>query len=427
MLSAADTPSETAASIPDSAISTTDAHINVDLLPYGQVLRVTGSGQLNVTIDLSQLPDGVVNLQISSFSSVTLVGSHSVDSLLLQEIKDVDAGHISIGRALTAFNVDHIKIDTAPTLIWLQGSRSSDGLFTFGFGSKTLLEANHFADQSTIYAGVENLGISTTSGVHVLNIAGFDMPMQSVLLNFQSEHPLGRQGLSAEQISVVKGDFSRYFLASPSERASLEQSLIVARRAAITVPVAIPNVLATVAAQGVLGTGTEGTLILANFHSRVSGAVDLGAVLASGGQSLTGETSGEANAPAGHAAAAPEQLGIIGNSSAIHFDSSASSARSSAPTHETAEIPAFDLSNNSNGTVVRSENKLIAVATAAASELGGSFVQLALGFHGQVATFGELATASVAENLQTEARPALLANPESARQRDDRAYTIVVV
>ena len=114
LLSGVDTPSDLSA-----AIQTTDSHINVNLDVSGTVLKISGPDHGSLSLDLGQLPASIVDLQISSFDSVTLVGEHDVSRLVVSDIRLVDAGRISISDALGAFGVEQIRIDQAPLTVVL--------------------------------------------------------------------------------------------------------------------------------------------------------------------------------------------------------------------------------------------------------------------------------------------------------------------
>ncbi|MEO5959874.1 MAG: hypothetical protein ABIZ49_01700, partial [Opitutaceae bacterium] len=175
MLSATDDVASavSAETILDTAIHSNGLAIDVRLTALDRMVIIHGPGHGNVTIDLSQLPATTRSLQISSFDSVILIGEHSVDNLVLKNIDQVDAGRISIGTSISegngfqtglyAFDVERIKLETAPALVVLQGA---DGRI----GGRTLLEAGQFTEGGSIWSSLDSLGLSTTSSVQDLYV-----------------------------------------------------------------------------------------------------------------------------------------------------------------------------------------------------------------------------------------------------------------
>jgi hypothetical protein len=420
MLAAIDTPSSgTVEAGWESGIQSSDSNISIDLLPYNQVLKITGSGQGNLTIDLSRLPESVVNLQISSFESVTLLGDHSVTSLWLSDIKQVDAGRISIGYMLAAQDVGRIKIDTTPTIVLLQqgdGSSSSN---------KTLLEVGHFSN-GVIYSTMENLGLSTTLRVDELNVVSAN-PKQAIMLNFQPDH-LNIAGFDApsQQVSVIRGDFTRYFLASPTERSALEQSLLAARQSATANLVSLTTLLSKPAIQAALNEVTESGINLAKGHSRPLDT-DVNVARIAVDPARLAVDGSAAQARESRITRTDIELGVA--PSVATPDSATPHAAPAAA--EGSYLPVtngFNLNIVPANTDAVSHTNALGALSLALARLSEPFVQTVSALQGRFVTFGEIASSRVTEHLRTDGRPALLADTGAVRQqRQDQEVLVVHV
>ncbi len=395
--------------------------VEIELLPFNQVLRITGPGSGNVVIDLDRLPASVVNLQISSFTNVTLTGDHKVNSLLLSEIGRVDAGRISIGSTLWANNVEHIKIDSAPDIVWLQGSRDESGMLTLG--KRTLLDVGTFSSSPSafIFAWVENLGLSATSPVETApSITSYGT--QQILLNFQPDTPLKVNTTGPVNV-IAGGDFARYFFSTHNERAALEETPFVARLLAVVERVS----MATLLSNPMLKAAITGATDSSQFRSHVRPLADtawinsslgMAAALSAQGAYATMEPRGDKllgatglnGALASDAIAPPVVVQQVSDLMGATRDLSADSFQfTSLPDSRTAEAEVeFSL----------------ALALAGLSE---PFVQTVMGLQGRTASFGDLASARVTEHLRTDSRPALLADTRTHRQRESDDMVVLSV
>lgn len=404
--------------IADAAIQSSDTLVDVELLPYGQILKIAGSGHGNVTIDLSLLPASVINLQLFSFDSVTLTGSHTVNYLGLTDIHKADAGRITIEVGLTAFNVEQIKIDRTPSLIIL----NSDG----AAGRKTLLEAGSFS-AGLVISYLANLGLSSGVSTSEINIFSAN-PKQNVLLNFQPSR-LNVSGVDTplSQISVVRGDFRSYFLASSTEKASLEQSLLIARQSAVSNLVPLATLLSNPAIRTALGEVVEAGMDLVALRSRTTIAIDVT------------NTRGENDQSSIPMAAAATAIAALDRTTILQVSTEQLSGRTvaemsgpqgSAPASGKA-APGAEFAVFTAATALASQPAQAATtqpsgaASMTLANLAEPFLQMVVDLRDRFSTFGDLAVAHVADYLQTESRPVLLVDARSSRERDAGGLTIV--
>jgi hypothetical protein len=426
LLSAVDTPTVNDAVPADwqTAIQGAGADVSIELLPYNQVLRITGSGHGNLTVDLSRLPASVVNLQISSFDSVTLTGQHDVDSLTVSAVQKVDAGRISISSTLWLNDVNQLKVDVAPMFIWVQGARTGDQVTV---GEKTLLEVGSFSSEAnaTIFGFVKNLGLEVTSrsGTIPTVIGG---GLESIFLNFTPAQTLRGSGVPSEA-TVIKGDFARYFLASPSERVALEQSALITRQAALIdrVPLgallnANPKLVAT------LGDGFDAGVARATLRPVGDRLIDTSRL----------EPGVIARASFRPVETAPETNHV--NASELHLDTIAGSdqsmvnkdaaliAASRAPATVAPSVAIDDHNFRLQAASTAASEAVIGALSVALARLQDPFVQTMTALQGRSATFAELAAAQVTGHMSVESRPALLVDGRGSRQERDRQALVVI-
>ena len=391
-----------------NAVQSNGVSLDVDLSALDSIFAVHGHGQGNITIDLSQLPASVVNLQISSFESVTLVGTHSLNYLLVKDIDRLDAGKVSVANGLFAYGVKQIRIDTAPAFILLQSSANGDVY-------RTLLEFSSFAQDGVIYSGLQNLGLSTTAAVGELNIISAASPKQGIMLNFQPAH-LNISGIdSPSQVNVIKGDFTRYFLASPSERANLEQSLLVARQSAVTNLVPLATLLSKAAVQTAMGELADNPAG-AQLRGRIlpDAAAETG--LNTGMHRLEGDAgaNSEGSEARPHLAplGAPLTLPLSGPETF-----GARNSEASPPAGVETMLPA-----TMSWTPVQTEREqahdgpMDAVALSL-MRLSEPFAQMVFDLRHRFASFGDLAAARLSEQMRVDRQAPLLADTQPTRQR----------
>lgn len=393
-------------------------YVDVELMEYERVLKITGSGQGNVTIDLSELPDSVVNLQISSFTTVTLIGEHKVDYLMLTDIQKVDAGRISIGQSLWAYGVEHVRIDTTPALVFLQGSSGYGSV-----GDKTLLEVNRFSSdpQASILAWVENFGLATSSHVESLPKIG-TFASGSVLLNFQP----AQQPEVAEDVTLtlVQGvDFNRYFFASPSERTAFDKSHVVTRDLAVT-HVALSTLLNNPAIRAALAEFSEGgqesaappiRLLDAEFSGDRPGTTTLRVDF----HDFATETSAADSR-------LREQQAVLFPIENFRTDAAFAV---DAPGDDTSPTPEFESRMALDGAQMRfqSIDESAEADSRNAHTPQDAFDRMITGIREQLTTFGEMMTDELNEHLRSDGQMALLADTRLSRTRAVQDFLVINV
>lgn len=425
MLSAVDQPSTSLSAdvILNTAVHSSGVDIDLHLASSDRMLIVQGPGNGDITIDLSALPENIRSLQISSFDSVTLVGEHTVDNLVLRDIHQVDAGHVSFGTdgsfqsGLYVAGVDRVRIDELPATVLLQGQEKS-------LGGKTLLEIGRYVDGAWIYSYLDNLGIASGSSSGTLNLWPVN-GRQNILLNFQPEKLGNPPGFPVEQLSVVKtNDFSRYFFASSTEQASLEQSHLVARQAAITNPLSLAALLNNPVIQAAFGGVVDADAILANVRNRVADA--------DSARALT-----------------PSDLLAVASGTLVDYSSSARAADSSAPAaglgatvSEQPDSPTAHTLTGA-GTVAETstdwgmpsvakpashtDDALAASIVAALTRLADPLARTMSDLQGTLTTYADLAASHVSDQVRTDRQPALLVNARTARQTEDKEILVISV
>jgi hypothetical protein len=423
MLSAVDQPSMSLSAdvIVDTAIQAGGVDIDVHLASSDRMLIVQGPGNGNITIDLSALPENIRSLQISSFDSVTLSGEHTVDNLVLKNIHQVDAGHISFGTDLGGFQlglwvsgVDRVHIDTLPAFVMLEGAQKS-------IGGKTLLEVGSFVDGAVVYSTLDSLGIASANPAGTLNFWSGNI-RQTVLLNFQPENLANKLGFPDEQLVVVKtNDFARYFFASSTEQASLEQSHLVVRQAAITNPISLASLLNNSVIQAAFGGFVDSAASLADARNRIidvdsSHALTPSDLLASQSESFGGNRATDAGASSGNL---PATVSDQAESPTAHTLAGAAGATSDAPAGWDAPTVAKPADH--------SDDALAASILAALTRLADPFARTMSDLQGTLTTYADLAASHVSDQVRTDRQPALLVNARTARQTEDKEILVISV
>jgi hypothetical protein len=407
------------------AIHSNGLDIAVRLTSMDRMVVIQGPGHGNVTIDLSQLPESTRSLQISSFDSVTLIGELSVDSLVVSNVDRLDAGRISIGTnsindgffsdGLYAYGVDQIRIDVAPVFIVLEGADRK-------VGGRTLLEAGRFSEGGYIFSSLDSLGLATTDSVQDLSVVSFNQK-QIVLLNFQPTNlHIGENGfLSPDQVSVVQGDFSRYFAATPVERSSLEQSHLIVRQAAITSPVSLSKVLSNPGAQAALATMIEGAPSAAHTHLRplVDSEFSRAPVESPESEIVSGTIAAAGSTP-------QPVIDLSATVPLVPWDAPASSGSMTDVSPLGLEGQSV-LSPISHSAAEPSDDSVASAVVAALARLTEPFTQTVLDLRGGAASYGDLASARFADSLKTDRQPPLLVNARSARQSNDGEILVLMV
>lgn len=401
----------------DAALSFGTAQVEVFLWKPNDVLEIRGTGHGNLTIDLGQLPDSIVNLQISSFESVTLIGEQKVISLMLADIKFVDAGRITIGYQLAALGVEHIRIDQAPSLINIQGKNGMNEL-----GGKTLLEVGRFSSSpdAFILAWVENLGLATSSRVESLPTIA-SAPEMNLLLNFQPEKQVNVSTQMPVQF-IKGGDFTKYFLATPTERAAQEQSHVVARLAINANVVTLASLLNTPAMRAMLGEWAEGSTAAATalrgarsfefggFDSRaLTDVVNASSVVATGGEVVSAS-------------------GVFGTPLISENDRSGVGSSPDSSSRESESAARVDW-NTTADAQLRFDN-IDAEADAASRSIESpvaAFDRMITGLREQLTTFGDRITQEVSDHLRSDRQLALLGEARGSRPREDAGFDVLKI
>jgi hypothetical protein len=422
MLSAADNPASLTP--PDWAtVVYGDATATVELLPYGHVLTITGGGHGSITVDLSGLPASVINLQISSFDSVTLTGDATLRDLVISDVKYADAGNASLERLFT-YGVQHVRIDEAPTDVFLAGAKDANGLATLG--DKTLFETNHFSPERSafIFAFVQNLGLATGSHVETLPIVVSGSPTQSIMMNFQPDNTPKVIGVASQATIIQGNDFARYFLASPTERKTLEQShLFVTQQAVIErlSPAALVNNSRLQAAIGEAFDGGSAAKSSLRPGTPDSGRPELGVNLIAATNLAVNNSQDSAVRTS-----APADLPLVGTFASQHaLPDDATAAEIAASVAAPIDISAGTVSVSVDATY-QSDVAALSALSLALARLAEPFVQTVSDLQGRLATFGEIASAQVTNQLRTDGRPALLADTRVARQQRQEQEVLVV-
>lgn len=429
MLSVGDSPANVPGQVDWSMVvhaSGTEAPL-VEVFFNNQGMRVVGTtGSGSVEIDLSHLPASVINLQISSFESVTLTGEASLHDLVVSDVKKIDAGHLTVER-LTAYNVERVRIDNSPVEVWLEGAKDADGVPTLG--GKTLFETDHFstAPDALIYGFVESLGLMTSEHVGNLPLLYNGSTSQPVLMNFTPDTKPKMGGLA--EANTIEGDFAKYFFSSRTEQVQLEKSSVVTARAALVQALSTQQLLGNPRLQAMLTDGLDATtagrastvtrpLVDASATMRADVGVNRPLEKVVDGSDAHAKTAvvdialqltsapTDANAAAEHDAN-PMHVASIDTVAPI------GSALSVTPTHESD----------------RQGDTVLSALSLALARLSEPFVQTMTDLQGRSATFGQIVSARLTEGLRTDGRPALLvdARPATAKTRSPDEVVIVHV
>jgi hypothetical protein len=227
-----------------------------------------------------------------------------------------------------------------------------------------------------------------------------------------------------EQLSVVKtNDFSRYFFASSTEQASLEQSHLVARQAAITNPLSLAALLNNPVIQAAFGGVVDADAILANVRNRIADA--------DSARALT-----------------PSDLLAVASGTLVDYSSSARTADSSAPAAglgAVSEQPDSPTAHTLTGAGTVSETStewgmpsvakpashtddaLAASIVAALTRLADPLARTMSDLQGTLTTYADLAAGHVSDQVRTDRQPALLVNARTARQTEDKEILVISV
>lgn len=391
-------------------------NVSVELAAYSQLdnyfLKITGNGHGQLSVDLSQLPASVVNLQISSFDSVILTGEHTVDNLVLRDIGRVDAGQITINSSLAGYNVEHVKIDEAPKEIVFRPEMLGE------LGGKTLLEAERIAPGGFILSFLDNLGVKSVAPIQQLSIVSGNTE-QNIFLSSQ---PSGL--VTNARISIVSGDFDRYFFSTPPEQAALEKTPLVTRVLAVADYVSFASLLSNPALRATLGETLEANTSRTHVRPLTESALEasrleLGAATSLRPELLMNPSDSASNvapveqsnawleAPVGGVAVMPVEH------TEAHVTSPAFAADGDIRLTPVSTLP-------STGTG-------LTILSLALARLSEPFVQTVLNLQTNSASFGEIVTAQVSSQLQADNRPALLVDTRGTKSREEQDLVVVNV
>jgi hypothetical protein len=426
MLSVGDSPANVPAQVDWSTVihtSGTEPPL-VEVFFNNQGMRVSGTtGTGSIEIDLSQLPATLVSLQITSFESVTLTGQGTLHDLMVSDVKNLDAGHLTAER-LFAYGAERVRIDTAPVEVWLQGAKDADGIPTLG--EKTLFSTDHFstAPDAYIWGFVKSLGLMTTGQVdrqlQIFNAS----PDQPVLMNFTPDSKPKMAGLA--EAKTIEGDFATYFFSNRTEQVQLEKSSVVTARAALVQAVSVQQFLGNPRLQVMLMDGGEasGAKVVPTAVSRplpdgatsvprseVNRGVPADHLSSPARPSLSVTLEIPAGAMAADPAGASTQHAEIG-----HF----AGPEKNVATAVNLEAPATAVNRHA-------ESAVLSALSLALARLTEPFVQTVSDLQGRFVTFGEIASSQLNERLRTEGRPALLVDARSTSAKTKSADEVVVV
>jgi hypothetical protein len=415
MLAAGDVfvPTLTADGVLNSSIQTT-ASVEVDIRGLDSILFIRGDGQGAITIDLSQLPASVVNLQVGSFQSVTLVGSRTLDYLVVSDADLVNAGQVSIGDGgqFRSYGVKQIKIDVVPAFTLL--APSSDGKV-----DKTLLEFKALARGGALFSSLQSMGLLSSGAVGELNLISSNSS-QTIMLNFQPDNFNVPPGINApSQVSLIRGDFTTYFLASPAERARLEQTLLVARQAAVVNLVPLATLLNKPAVQAVL-TGENPAII--PMRGRI--LADAVGETNADSRPLAFDNETEAASmkrPATEAALNAISAARVGKAESLVSAESGAATRAerdSTPLTVTTWMPPAP-----ETTVHRGEIDAFVISL---MQLNEPFARMVAELRHGFASFGDLAAAHLNEQMQVDRRAPLLVDTQGNRSRSSEVRVVTL-
>jgi hypothetical protein len=393
----------------ESSVQDADAHVDVQLLPYGRFMKVSGPGYGNVTIDLDLLPGTVDFLQITSFHSVTLIGEHELTNLMFQNVRFVEAGQVAVSDQLQLMGVEHIRIDETPIFVDIMGAG--------GYGTeapRTLLEVDRFSSDPTavINALVDSLGLAAKEPVNsVLQI----YTSGSVLMNFE---PANGIRTNSDSVRILQSpDYHLYFFASASERATLEQSPTILLQAARTAPLSLagllgnPFIRAMMTETGDAGAQVRARLVDADMSERLAArqppalATEAAATESARDALVFGERI-EFTSPRSHSLPAAEAAG-----------------RDSEPT--LAEVLAMAETTQLRFDFAETENQSDGPDYSERAAL--AFDRVITGLRDQLTTFGEMISSEFENHLRSDRQLALLGEARPARERSGQDIHVVSV
>ncbi len=87
-------------------------------------LVLTGETGSALTVNLDQLPAFVTNLRISSFASVTFLGTDHVANLVVMDVGAINGPNLSVSKSLHLSNVGSVDLASAGTMAVLKGSNT---------------------------------------------------------------------------------------------------------------------------------------------------------------------------------------------------------------------------------------------------------------------------------------------------------------
>jgi len=155
-------------------------------LNFGNTLLVL-SGQSGdaLTIDLDRLPSFVTNLRISSFSTVTFVGTDRVDNLVASNVDALSAPNLSITKSLHLNDVGSVELASAGTIALLKGSNTTLSVRSL--------------DDTMIISDLQSLTIDSES--RSLFVLGLNSD-QSLYLKYRPD-TVSLAGLAANSVHLV--------------------------------------------------------------------------------------------------------------------------------------------------------------------------------------------------------------------------------
>ena len=152
-----------------------DVDYQIDIIwdPYNSKVIVQGDNTGSVSINVDFFPEENINLTVSSFSDVSIIGEADLDFLYAVDIINLSVG-IDLTNLLSTNEVERITLEAGPPMLILQGAY-------------TLVEAEDFTNVF-ILSKLTTLDLSTSnpnSGLSIMNLkAG-----QTVRANFEPESP----------------------------------------------------------------------------------------------------------------------------------------------------------------------------------------------------------------------------------------------
>jgi hypothetical protein len=224
-------------------------------------------------------------------------------------------------------------------------------------------------------------------------------------------------------VSYIRGDFTRYFLASPTERSALEQSSLVARQTADANFVSASSLLSKPAVQAAFAEVIDSSRV-ANVRLRTTGDADL-ALQHTGGSAVVPPEATDATPVQRELTVFAEGSGTQARAAEVSIAKETSAANVDVNRTAGADFVVFSPTPHADTAVPA---QAVSALSLALSRLVDPFVQTVSDLQGGVATFSDIVAVQVVSQMRTDGRPALLVDTRNnARQREMNDITVVSI